>query len=142
MIPTAEFSVKGFGDLGTDAQDYGNGIVRLHHALPDTYAPARDIRRNVLVRIETGRHDRIYAICRFVNHSDRHVIGLEYDARARLGVKKGQSVALIVRKARAIEYVGYLWSHPNIVVRIEFRLAIALTVAAFLLGLAASGLGL
>ena len=142
MIDTGEFTVVGFGDLGTDAQDHGNGIVRLHHALPDHYAPARGIARNVLVRLESGRHDRIYAVARFVNHADPFVVGLEYDARARLGVKKGQPARLTVRKARAVEYVGFLWSHPNILVRIEFRLTLALTTAAFLLGLAASGMGL
>lgn len=142
MIETADFHVTGFGELGTDAQDHGNGIVRLHHALPGCYAPACAIRRNTLVRIETPIHDRVYAIARFVQADDIHLVGLEYDARARLGIKKGQSATLSIRKARWIEYFGFLWTHPNILVRIEFRLTIALTVAAFLLGLAASGLGL
>ena len=57
-------------------------------------------------------------------------------------MKKGQSVPLIVRKARAIEDIGYFRAHPNIVVRIGLRLAIALSVATFLLGLAASEFGL
>ena len=142
MIEIAEFHITGFGELGTDAQDHGNGVVRLHHALPDHYEPACGIARNVLVRLENERHDRVYAVARFVNHADPFVVGLEYDARARLGVKKNQPARLTVRKARAVEYVGFLWTHPNILVRIEFRLTIALTAAAFLLGLAASGMGL
>ncbi|MEM9797547.1 MAG: hypothetical protein AAF919_13730 [Pseudomonadota bacterium] len=142
MIEQAEFNVIGFKELGTAAQDYGNGVVRLHHALPEHYAPARTIRRNDLVRIETDSHARLYAVARFVQADDIFLIGLEYDARAQLSAKKGTSVALTVRKARAVEYVGYLWNHPTILVRIEFRLAIALTLAGFLLGLAASGMGL
>ena len=141
-IEPAQFEVTGFAELGTEAQDYGNGVVRLHHALPARYAAATGIRRNSLARIENAAHDRLHAVVRFVNAPNPHVLGLEYDARAWLGIKKGQAAELTIRPARQIEYVGYLWGHPNIVVRVEFRLTMALMFSAFLLGLAASSVGL
>lgn len=127
--------ICGFSDTGTGSQDYGQGILRVDSRLiEDLMAHGHRISRNDLVRVENKTNDRLFAVLRVAELDDPRKIALELDDRFKLAVEKGHIEELFIRKAYRIEAIQYFWSHINLIVRIEFKLAIFLTTISLFLG--------
>lgn len=128
-------NIRGFSDTNTGSQDYGQGVIRIDSRLVDELKRnGQDVSRNDLVRLENSSGNRTFAVLRARKLETPNTVALELDDRLKLGVNKGSEEELFIRKAYKIEAIEYFWKHINLVVRIEFRLAVFLTMISFVLG--------
>lgn len=134
MLEYVSTRVLGFSDIGTGVRDYGKGIIRISSTSPLGSTLLSEPNRHLLVRVETRAHDRVLAIARPTPNLTANEVALEYHDRLRLSVEKGAQVEISIVAARRIETFGYLWSHPDSIIRYQFRLSVYLTSIALLVG--------
>jgi len=151
------FRVVSFEKLNTGAGDYVRGIVRLSMDLMNELG----VDRGSLIAI-TGRAEKlsndpqrnwstIFRVVRGIQGGtkfedrtlgaenydlsdvpvDRATIGLEYDDRSPIWATQDRA-SLKLRRARIWNWFHYLWSHTDVLTKINFRTSVAL----FLLGIA------
>lgn len=131
-----ECEIGGFGEINT-TQDYGTGVVRINRALGKIIASDGDVpARGSLWCIETRKGKRRFALLRNINEGDRPKLWMEYEDRRLLGVSKKKPAQMSFRPARRIEYFHFLWSHTDPLVLAQFRVAVFLTFASLIAGVA------
>lgn len=128
------FKIQGFKYIETGPQDYGHGIIRIDSKSKHAVEQLADLRRNDLVRVQQRNGMWVTGILRYFDSTDESLLCLEYDDRLQLGVEKGDSVELMIRKASSLERAVFFWHHPNPIVRIEFKLAVFLASVSVALG--------
>ncbi len=137
MTMTAqEFNFRSFHDDKTGQQDYGQGVARLNTNVAEIKSAG--IRRNVLVKIlNTLTKKSIYAVCRSNQNYSSSQIGIERDLRLQLIPEEDAlpaSMNLEIRRASVWGWWSYLYFHPNISVRVNFKIGIAISFALMLMG--------
>ena len=143
-IPVIVTSVEAFG---TAAQDNGNGIVRFNSSA--SRFNKLSVKRGDLLRISYNVGDRperkILAIFRDNRKQEGEKVALEYDQCIQLFVKSApcEEISVGIKIVRTFPNICfYLWDHPNIGVKYNFRFSVfngaALTVAGVIIGYAFS----
>lgn len=129
-----EFTVQGFKHIGTGPQDYGQGIVRVSSRAKKELKQLEKLSRNDLIRVQRKDGQWMTGLLRYFDSNEARLLCIEYDDRLELGVNKGENAELSIRKAYRAERALFFWHHPNPIVRIEFKLAVALGLLCVLLG--------
>ena len=116
--------------------DFERGVVRLAF----TWAKTLHIKRNDIVLVRHGKHSAFYAV-KLHPVLKKEEIALDYEQRNYLDVQKGQQANLVLLKAwPLIGMFRFLWSHPDLKTRAEFKMTVWLTVVSMLLGILLSGI--
>lgn len=138
-----DFKVEGFKYAGTGDRDYGLGVVRISEQFLKVHAKSLlTWPRHQLVEIANPENG-MKAICIFrpLISNEENLLCLEYDDRLKLGItNKGKTHRLKLSKAGNLSSLTFYWNHPNILVRIEFRLTVYLTVISVILGVLLSAI--
>ena len=110
--------------------DFDRGVVRL----AITWAKILSVKRNDIISVKHGSHRAFYAV-KFHPTLKKGEIALDYEQRNSLIVQKGQQASLILQKALPlIGMFRFLWGHPDLKLRSEFRMTVWLTIVSTLLG--------
>jgi hypothetical protein len=129
--------VEGFKYSKTGERDYGQGIVRISEAfIQKRYPDILNWPRHQLIRIQNIENKRS-AVCIFrpLASTEDNLICLEYDDRLKLEIlKKGEIYNLDIKKANAWQSSMFYWNHPNPLIRLDFKLALYLTIISIILG--------
>jgi hypothetical protein len=93
------------------------------------------IKRNDIFSVKHDDHSAFYAV-KFHPALKKGEIALDYEQRNSLVVQKGQQASLILKKAWPLVGVfRFLWSHPDLKTRSEFKMSVWLTIVRVILGM-------
>lgn len=129
-----DLELQGFSYSESGPQDYGQGVVRLDARLATSPALS-EVKRNGLVRVNCKEKKFVYAVARFGDLKEKDVLCMEYDDRLQLGLEKGKRESFYISPANFLGYLPYLWNHPNLTIRIDFKITIAIAVLSILSGI-------
>ena len=136
------FMVLDFADIEArkeaynSSSDFDRGVVRL----AITWSKILGIKRNDIISVKHGTQRAFYAV-KFHYTLSKGEIALDYDQRSFLDVKKGRRASLILQKTwPLVGMFRFLWSHPDLKTRSEFKMAVWLTIVSMLLGVLLSGI--
>ena len=136
-------TITDFKTFGTAEQDNGNGVVRFNSNVSEIHK--LELKRDNLLRItyhdENNSDKNILALFRDARQKKGNLLALEYDQQLKLF---GTS-AIGKEKLIGIQKVGkipamfwYLWDHPKLELKYNFRVSfvysVVLTLVGFILG--------